>query len=209
MPGSRSTGRAEPGLRPRNMRAGMGRSTSGAPRSHRKSRAFCRTRLFRARRAACRRSLHEDFFRAGSSPRSLGGRVQKTTSPDSSTRSHLRMICRARRRSERFSEVRPQWSSRSAFSSRSWSFLTQRTRRVAEDAEDGRHGGSSFAADDFLYATVLHRGSNPMLFLASLAPWRFDAVAVVPPNLVLLVSWWCNAVVVLRASSADLRVLCV
>jgi len=48
----------------------------------------------------------------------FGGFFHQTTSPASFTRSHWRMICRAMRRSERFSEVRPQWSKLSAFHSR-------------------------------------------------------------------------------------------
>jgi len=121
---------------PCRMRAGMGRSTTGAPRSASQLRSLLRAADFRACRRLARlspRFLSPDLCR-------LGGFCQKTTSPASSMRSHWRAISRARRRSERFSEIRPQWSSRSACSSRRRSFLTQRTRRFAEDAKESGKG---------------------------------------------------------------------
>jgi len=114
----------------------MGFKTSGAPRSARKFSTRRRRAAWRAqRRLAFRlgRFLFPDRCR-------FGGRFHQTTSPASSMRNHLRMIWRARRRSQRFSEIRPQCSSRNAFSSRQRSFLTQRSRRNAEFAEDDSNG---------------------------------------------------------------------
>ena len=125
LPVARGQGRCSnrvQGLWPWRIRAGTDFKTSGAPRSARK---FCTRRRAAARLAYRRLVFLSGRFRfAALWPLAtdlwplLLGFSHQTTSPLSPTRSHLRMIWRARRRSQRFSEVRPQRRSRRAFSSR-------------------------------------------------------------------------------------------